>query len=452
MRPDSGVYGIVAPHPPIMLEAIGGERAAVTAQTTASLRFAAKILDRFDPEIIVVLSPHAPTILRVISVDSSPMHSGSLKEFGAPELSNSYRGSPKFVNELLYRLDQREIPAIDRLAVPALRPGALDHGVVVPMSILDPTSRWQIAPVSTSSLSLATYLTLGDELRRTAEALGMRLAVVGSGDCSHKLTPDAPAAHSPQAAEFDKAMISLISASDYFGLSALDPLHVSEAGQCGLRSFIAVGAATAPAFTRVLSYESPWGVGYLTAIINEHLAPLEDNTNFHSGTLFTDPVTLAKNAIKFFLLTGNMLEPELYNDRNFPIRAGAFVTLHKKGRLRGCIGSIYPACDSLAHEIARSALQAAIADCRFPPVSIDEIDGLTIKVDIINQPQICEFSDLDPKKWGVIVSSGAKKGLLLPDIENIDTPEQQLNLAKQKAELTPNELYKLERFSVTRYI
>jgi len=449
--PASGVYGIIAPHPPIMLEAVGAERAAVTAQTIASLRFAAKVLARFDPEIIVVLSPHAPTMPRVISVDSSPTHTGSLKEFGAPKISSFYRGSPKFVHELLYRLDQRDIPAIDRLALPLLNSGTLDHGVIVPMSILDPTSRWRITPISTSNLPLATYLTLGDELKKTADALGMRLAVVGSGDCSHKLTPDAPAGHSPQAAEFDKTMISLISASDYFGLSTLDPLQVNEAGQCGLRSFIAVGAAAAPAYTRVLSYENPWGVGYLTAIVNEHLAPLEDNASLHSWGLFTNPVTLAKSAIKFFLLTGNMLEPKLSNDRDFPVCAGVFVSLYKEGQLRGCIGSIYPVCDDLAHEIARSAVQAAIADCRFPPVSIDELEGLSIKVDVINQPRACEFSDLDPKKWGVIVYSGTKKGLLLPDIENIDTPEQQLDLAKQKAELTPNELYTLERFSVTRY-
>lgn len=447
----SEVYGIIAPHPPIMLEAVGGKDSARTAQTSSSLYFAAKALTRFDPEIVVVLSPHTPTIAGAISVDSSPEHVGSLREFGAATISSSFRGNPAFVQELLYRLDERGIPAIDRVSVPSLYAGTLDHGVTVPMSILDPNSRWPIIPISASTLALENYLDLGALLRMVAASMNTRLAVVGSGDCSHKLTPDAPAGYSSRAAEFDRALITLISANDYLGLSNLDSSLIDEAGQCGLRSFIAVGAASSPAYTRVLSYERPWGVGYLTAVINEQLAPLGDSVDFYPQAVFADPITLARSAIRHFLFTGKMLEPKLYDVGDLPDRTGVFVSLHSEGRLRGCIGSIYPTCDNIASEIAKSAVQAATADCRFASVSADELDTLTIKVDLIEQPQKCSISDLDPRKWGVIVSSGTKRGVLLPDLSHIETPEQQLSIAKKKAGLSPDEPYTLERFNVVRY-
>lgn len=448
---ESEVYGIIAPHPPIMLEAVGGKDSALTAQTSSALHFAAKTLTRFDPGVIVVLSPHAPTIAGAISVDSSPEHFGSLREFGASTISISLKGSPSFVQELLYRLDERGIPSIDRVAVPSLHAGTLDHGITVPMSILDPASRWPIVPISTSTLALEAYLDLGGELREVAAFLNTRLAVVGSGDCSHRLTPEAPAGYSVRAADFDTAMISLISGNDYFGLSNLDPVLVDKAGQCGLRSFIATGAATAPACTRVLSYERPWGVGYLTAVINEHLAPLENTADSYPRAVFADPVSLARGVIRHFLLTGEMLEPEFHDADGLPGRAGVFVSLHKGEQLRGCIGSIYPTCDSVANEIAKNAVRAATADSRFLPVTVDELDALTIKVDLIKQPEQCDFSDLDPHKWGVIVSSGTKRGLLLPGLSNVSTPEQQLSIAREKAGLDPDEPCVLERFSVVRY-
>lgn len=449
----SDVFGVIAPHPPIMLEEVGGERAGVTRRSTEALTEAANALARFGPDLVVVLSPHAPDLLDGFAVDSSALLSGSLAQFGAPNATFSYRGDPRFAGRLLHRLDERGLFAVDRMAMPALHPGVLDHGVIVPMSYLDPDGRWPIVVLSLSHLPFANHRALGEEVAATARELGLRLAFVASGDCSHRLTPDAPAGHSPRGAEFDRLLTDSIAASDFDALSRLDPELIEAAGECGLRSFIALGGATAPARARVLSYEGPWGVGYLTALVNEHLAAdAPKGTRIHEPGVVHHPlVDLARDAIERFVTRHEVLDPAPLVDPSLPARAGTFVSLHSGGRLRGCIGTILATQDDLAHEIVHNAIQAATADPRFPALTSDELDTLDIKVDVLHAPEDCSSSDLDPERYGVIVSCGTRRGLLLPDLRGVDTPEQQVDIACRKAGISAEEPLTLERFRVDRY-
>ncbi len=133
-------------------------------------------------------------------------------------------------------------------------------------------------------------------------------------------------------------------------------------------------------------------------------------------------------------------------------RAGVFVTLHKHGRLRGCIGTFIPTQRNIAEEIIRNAIAAATEDPRFPPVREEELPELEISVDVLSAPEEVEdISQLDPKKYGIIVESGFKRGLLLPDIEGVDTVEEQIEIAKRKAGIYPGEPIKIYRFTVTRH-
>jgi AmmeMemoRadiSam system protein A len=134
-------------------------------------------------------------------------------------------------------------------------------------------------------------------------------------------------------------------------------------------------------------------------------------------------------------------------------RPGAvFVSLKKKGALRGCIGTIQPQQDSLAMEIAANALSAALHDHRFSPVTPAELDELEISVDLLSEPEKVEaISALDPRRYGVIVRAGMRSGLLLPDLQGVDTVEQQLQIARQKAGIRPHEAVELYRFTVERY-
>ncbi len=133
-------------------------------------------------------------------------------------------------------------------------------------------------------------------------------------------------------------------------------------------------------------------------------------------------------------------------------RAGVFVTLHKHGRLRGCIGTFMPTQENIAKEIIRNAIAASTEDPRFPPVEEEELPEIEISVDVLSEPEeVKNIEELDPKKYGIIVESGFKRGLLLPDIEGVDTIEEQIEITKRKAGIYPGEPIKIYRFSVKRY-
>jgi AmmeMemoRadiSam system protein A len=132
-------------------------------------------------------------------------------------------------------------------------------------------------------------------------------------------------------------------------------------------------------------------------------------------------------------------------------RAACFVTLKKRGELRGCIGTLEPAEASLEHEIARNAQASALRDPRFPPVSGDEIEALTCSVDVLSPSEPCELEDLDPGVFGVIVESGPRRGVLLPALEGIDTVDTQVGVALKKAGIARGDGFDLRRFRVTRY-
>lgn len=166
------------------------------------------------------------------------------------------------------------------------------------------------------------------------------------------------------------------------------------------------------------------------------------------------PVLLAKRTIEEYLGSGKVISPPHQIPEAFQKKAGTFVSLHKKGKLRGCIGTYLPTQNNLASEIINNAISAATQDPRFPPVVTSEIKDLEISVDVLGQPEpVRSKRELDPKKYGVIVRKGWQRGLLLPDLEGVATVEQQLEIAKQKAGLggTPEEELDIQRFTVIRY-
>lgn len=162
-------------------------------------------------------------------------------------------------------------------------------------------------------------------------------------------------------------------------------------------------------------------------------------------------VALARRAVEEYVRHGRRLSL----DRILPSMsrpAGAFVTLKQDGRLRGCIGTILPTQPNLGEEIIRNAIEAATRDPRFPPVSPEELDLLSYSVDVLQEPEPVSGTDeLDPRRYGVIVSSGPRRGVLLPDLEGIDTPEQQVSIAMQKAGILPGEPITIQRFEVIRH-
>ena len=157
--------------------------------------------------------------------------------------------------------------------------------------------------------------------------------------------------------------------------------------------------------------------------------------------------------IEEYISTGNILEiPSNTQEELLNNKAGVFVSIHKFGSLRGCIGTIMPTTNSIAQEIITNAISASTKDPRFPKIEKEELDYLEINVDVLGEPEDIDSEEqLNVKEYGVIVTSGYKRGLLLPDLDGVDTVEDQISIAMKKADIKPNEKYTLERFEVIRH-
>jgi len=257
-----------------------------------------------------------------------------------------------------------------------------------------------------------------------------------------------------------------MSRRDFYTFLAFDVDFCDNAAECGLRSFIIMaGALDGKAVkSELLSYEGPFGVGYAVAafeitgdddtrqfdrIYNEkeeqRLNRLKENEDEY--------VRLARKSLESYILHNKKiyrlddLPKEMLNQK-----AGVFVSLKMNGQLRGCIGTIAPTTDSIADEIIQNAISAGLEDPRFSPVSERELDKLEYSVDVLGVSEpIKSMAELEPKKYGVIVSKGYKRGLLLPNLEGINTPQEQVNVALKKAGIKPDEDYEMERFEVIRH-
>jgi len=163
-------------------------------------------------------------------------------------------------------------------------------------------------------------------------------------------------------------------------------------------------------------------------------------------------VALARKTIETFVREGKVIDPPAKLAPEMKEKAGVFVSLHRKGDLRGCIGTFTPATDNVAKEVIRNAIESSTRDPRFPPMGADELDGLEISVDVLSEPEpVKSEKDLDAKNYGVIVKSGAKRGLLLPDLPGVNTPAEQIKICRQKAWIEEDEPIELYRFRVRRF-
>ncbi|MDO9574615.1 MAG: AmmeMemoRadiSam system protein A, partial [Candidatus Contubernalis sp.] len=246
---------------------------------------------------------------------------------------------------------------------------------------------------------------------------------------------------------------------------ALEDNLVENAAECGLRPIVMAlgsldGFAVEP---HILSYQGPFGVGYLVAIFKPGKFQRENEVGDHYRRMEQEKLRAIQDSESIYVkLARDTLEkavqqggnPQLPSNLSEELKdkAGVFVSIKKQGQLRGCIGTIEPTRESIAEEIQQNALSAGLSDPRFPPLSPEELPYLTISVDILMPPEpVVGQEELDPQKYGVIVKSGSKQGLLLPLLEGVNTVEEQIKIARDKAGITPSEQVELYRFEVKRY-
>ena len=456
------------PHPPIVVPEVGGSEAIKVSATARAMEKLAREINDLKPEVIVAITPHGTVFSDAVTILAADPLEGDLGQFGAPQVKVQYQLDREAAAAILEECRGGSVhcAALGEKTLSRYRRSArLDHGLLVPLSFVAKTGwRGRLTPVNMGLLPYEELYHFGSLLRQAMDRLNREWVLLVSGDMSHCLQPGAPAGYSPQGAVFDELIRQCVREGDVKRIFALDPDLVENAAECGLRPLImALGALDGYEIeARELSYEGPFGVGYLVAAMHPGREAPERKL---SRTLYearrekldgnrsreSPLVRLARSSITYYLENKKYLDvPE--NIEGGDAKAGAFVSLKKHGQLRGCIGTIEPAYENLAQEVIYNAVAAALHDPRFEPVQPEELDDLTISVDVLDKPEpVAGMGELDPEKYGVIVSRGLKKGLLLPHLAGVNSAEEQVRIARQKAGIGENEEVKLERFKVTRY-
>lgn len=435
------VFSGIAPHPPIMVPEVGRESIAGVRHSIEAMAELTERLIASGATSVILISPHAPLANDSFVAYNGPEVYGDFGNFQAPETSVGAAVD----HELLAAITNAA--AAENYRVSTLPDVELDHGTAVPLYFLL-RNGWQgsVVALGYSFLSNEDHLRFGACIKRAVDSVDRPVGFVASGDLSHRLAPHAPAGFNPNAHVFDEQVIAALHANNPREIAEIDHNLRQLAGECGFRSMlVAIGAGSGlPPSCEVLNYEAPFGVGYLVAqLINQR-----------AGSKTDDLPGLARTAVETFIRSGKAPRPDDVRGELLSARAPCFVSLKTlDGELRGCIGTIEPAKETLAEEIIANAISAAINDPRFEPVGEDELPQLRYSVDVLLPAQEASFEELDPAVFGVIVEDekGSRRGLLLPDIPGVDSAAQQVEIAARKAGIPEGTPVKLWRFRVERF-
>ena len=456
---------IMVPHPPILLPEVGGEEAKALAVTAAAYERAAAFAAALRPDTVVVASPHSVVYADYFHISPGESARGDMGQFRAPQLRFRAVYDAAFVTALSARCERAGIPA----GTLGERSPALDHGTMIPLYYLDRFWRdYKLVRIGLSGLSLAAHYRLGQMIRETADALDRRVLFIGSGDLSHKLKEDGPYGFAAEGPVYDERIMDVMGRAAFDELLSFDESFCEKAAECGHRSFCMLAGALdgARLETERLSHEGTFGVGY--GICTYRVAGDDPDRRLLARWEARQRAALREKRARedaFVRLARAVIEAWIGARKKLPLpadlpaelldrRAGVFVSLHREGRLRGCIGTIRPVRGSIAEEIAANAVSAATEDPRFPPVGPEELESLEISVDVLSAPEeIASRAELDVKRYGVVVSKGSRSGLLLPDLDGVDTVDEQVSIALRKAGIPERERgVRLERFEVVRHV
>ncbi len=463
-----GAY--LMPHPPIIMSEIGRGREYEVEKTLNSMKTVAKRIKEIAPDTIVVITPHGPVFQDAITIGYEDELIGDMRMFGEPSLKIKKTNSKELVEELIQRSSEEgiiclklDIENADLYNIDY----KLDHGVQVPLYFVDKEyGDYNLVHITYGAMSYTELYKFGMILQSVIEKSDENAVIISSGDLSHRLADKGPYDYHPDGPKFDEELLSILESGDFTKIAEIDKSMRKNAGECGLRSIeILLGAIDGYSVKpEKLSYEGTFGVGYGVVDFkvgekSENRKIYEEILNIASGNMRErrenedEYVKLARNSLEYYIKTGEVLDiPEGLSDELIKERAGVFVTIYKDGNLRGCIGTISPYRNSIADEIIHNAISSGTKDSRFDTVTAEDLDSLEYSVDVLMEPEkIDSISELDTKKYGVIVNSGYKRGLLLPNIDGINTPEEQVSIAMRKAGIYEDEDIEMERFEVIRH-
>lgn len=469
----------IACHPPVLIPEVGAGREREAEKTTRGLRDLALKVAEIKPEVIVCITPHGNVFRDGVAVIYENHLKGDLRNFGHPEIAMEKDCDMGLLDELNMGFGKNQCHTIflnEKIAAEYKIDLEIDHGVLIPLYFIEKYYKaYKIVHITIGALSLIELYKMGTVIREAIESRGKEAMILVSADLSHCLKDEGPYSFNPMGPLFDENIINGIKTKDYFSILTIPHQVYEPAGQCGLRPII-MGLGAIDGYeteSTVFSYEGPFGVGYMSAYIDleeKTMKSLVDRYEEDKMVSYKERrsnespfVALARATINTWVQRGRKLNFEHYQEqvdieadvlgelKNN--QAGVFVSLHKHGELRGCIGTTGPVTESIAQEIIRNAIEAATYDPRFLPVEEHELMDLEIKVDVLGiAERVTGIEELDAKKYGVIVEKDLHRGLLLPDLEGVNTPEEQIAIAKQKAGIPESDTdIILQRFQVIRH-
>lgn len=460
----------IFPHPPIIVPEVGRGGESGAMDTIKAAKKAAEEIKKDKPTTIIVTTPHGPVFQDFIYISPSQRLKGNLGRFGGGDVKLEFENNTALVSKIVNHARNEGIlsgglePDLIRKYKVSTE---LDHGAMVPLYFIDKEYKeFKLIHISIAGLPFLELYKFGMCISRAVEESDEQVVFVASGDLSHRLTADAPYGFNESGRKFDELFISSLKRLDIERLLEVDEDFCESAGECGLRSFLMMfGAADGYELRpEVYSYEGPFGVGYSVAKIqtgdrNENRQLFKKIEGSHMQKLIEirnneDPyVRLARKALETYVKEGRVIEEA----RDLPEemlkeRAGTFVSIKKQGQLRGCIGTTEPTKKNIAQEIIQNAISSGTQDPRFDFIEEDELEKLVYSVDVLKESEpISSIDELDVIKYGIIIRSGRKSGLLLPNLEGVYTPEKQVSITLQKAGIKPDEDYSIERFEVVRH-
>ncbi len=479
MAPDSGkevdsmpvLASFMVPHPPLIVPEVGRGGEKEVELTIRSYEKVADEIAKIRPETIVITSPHSILYGDYFHISPGKSAKGSFANFRAPSVKffEEYDGDlVDKISEIAYHED---FPC----GTLGEEDKDLDHGTMVPLwFIRNKYKEGKIVRIGLSGLPLTDHYKLGTIIARAVNALDRKVVFVASGDLSHKLQDYGPYGFAKEGPEYDERIMDVMGRAAFGELFDFDEAFCDKAAECGHRSFVIMAGAWDGKRVKATAYshEDVTGVGYgicsfypedgddegknadrkfLAIRLKEKEKEIEEQIASSD-----EYVRLARKTIETYIRTGEKIRP---TEMDLPSelterRAGAFVSIHKQGLLRGCIGTIGPTMKNLAQEIVTNAISASTRDPRFDPIRESELPWLEINVDVLGEAEdIDSIGQLDVKRYGVIVSTrDGRRGLLLPDLDGVDTPEEQVSIAMRKGGIQKHEKYFLRRFEVVRHI
>ena len=455
--------GFMVPHPPMIVPEVGRGSEAQIVETTRAYERVAEEAAALRPDTILISSPHAVMYTDYFHISPGSGAAGSFRRFHAPGVTFSERYDTELVGRIC------ELAEAEKLSAGTLgeRDRELDHGTMVPLYFLRKRyAGGNLVRIGLSGLPLTEHYRLGQLIARAVEETGRRAVWIASGDLSHKLRSSGPYGFAKEGPEYDQRIMDVCGRAAFGELFEFDERFCEKAAECGHRSFVMLAGAFDGLRVKAaaLSHQDVTGVGYGVCTFypdgkdetRHFLQAYQEKTERECREKAEKSdayVKLARAAVEAWVLRRERLKvpaglPEELGSR----RAGAFVSLHEHGQLRGCIGTIAATTDCVAAEILQNAVSACSRDPRFLPVGPEELSKLEISVDVLGALEPIDSADaLDVKRYGVVVSHGLKRGLLLPNLEGVDTVGDQIRIARQKGGIGEHEPYRLERFEVVRH-